>query len=141
MFTLPQLPPIVPKALTATFSDIAAVYDEKCQKPLRIAHNLSETVLDPKTIEKVNVKLAVFILKESTISGLKHYGFCETAAAAAALELFSKFCFIVNVKSPTTGKHKRYIIRDVVKSPDDWKLDFLLNFKKYVQVRDNSKVS
>ena len=38
MFKLPDLPPIVPKALTATFSDIAAVYDEECQKPLRIAH-------------------------------------------------------------------------------------------------------
>ena len=76
---------------------------------MRIAPNLLETVLDPKTIEKVNVKLAMFVLHESTISGLKHYGFCETAAA---LELFSKFWFIVNVKSPTTAKHKRYIIRD-----------------------------
>ena len=137
MFKLLELPPIVPKALTATFSDIAAVYDEECQKPLRIAHKLSETVLDPKTIEKVNVKLATFILHESTISGLKHCGFCETAAA---LELFSKFWFIVNVKSSTTGKHKCYIIRDVVKSLNDWKLDFLLNFEKHVQVRENSKV-
>ena len=105
---------------------------------MRIAHKLSETVLDHKIIEKVNVKLAMFILDESTISGLKHYGFCEIAAA---LELFLKFWFIVNVKSPTTGKHKHYIIRDVVKFPDDWKLDFLLNFEKYVQVRENSKVS
>ena len=39
-FKLSELPPIVPKALTATFSDIAAVYDEKCQKHLRIAHKL-----------------------------------------------------------------------------------------------------
>ena len=49
MFKLPELPSIVPKALTATSSDIAAVYDEECQKPLQIAHKLSETVLDPKT--------------------------------------------------------------------------------------------
>ena len=77
------------------------------------------------------------ILHESTISGLKHYGFCETAAA---MELFSKFWSIVNVKSLTTGKHKRDIIRDVVKSPNDWKLDFLLDFEKYIQVWENSKI-
>ena len=54
IFKLPGLPPIVPISLTATFSDIAAVYDEERQIPLRIAHKLSETVLHPTTIEKVN---------------------------------------------------------------------------------------
>jgi len=138
VFKLPALDPLVPKALTATFSDIATVFDKECDKPLRIAHKLSETVLNPKTIEKVNVKLAVSLLHESTIEALKHYGFSETANV---LDLFSKFWAVLNVASLTIGKHKRDIVRDPVRSPDDWKLEFLINFGKYVTVWENSMVS
>ena len=67
------------------------------------------------------MKLAMSILHESTILGSKHYRFWETAAV---LELFPNFWFMVNVMSPTTGKHKRDIIRDV-KSCDNWKLDYV----------------
>ena len=88
---------------------------------LRIAHKLSETVLNPKTIEKVNVKLALSVFDESTIAALNHYGFSETAAV---LKLFTKFWFILNVSTPSIGKHKRDIVRDPIRSPEDWKLEF-----------------
>jgi len=138
VFQLPILVPLVPEALTAKFADVSAVYDNECHKPLRIAHKLSDTVLNPKTIEKVNVKLVLFVLHESTILALKHYGFYETAAV---LELFTKFWSILNVASPSIGKHKRDIVLDPVKSPDDWKLEFLLDFGKYIAVWENSTVS
>ena len=137
-FELPVLSPLVPRPLTANFSDVVAVYDEECHKCLRIAHKLSETVLNPKTIEKVNVRLALSVLHESTISALKHYGYTDTAAA---LELFLKFCKVLNVSSSTIGKHKMDITQDAVKSPDDWKLEFLLEFGSYVSAWENSKVS
>ena len=95
--------PFVPQILTANFSDVQAVYNNECHKPLRIAHKLSETVLNPKTIKKVNVKLALSLMHESTISALKHYGYSETAAV---LELFLKFWSILNVSSSTIGKQK-----------------------------------
>jgi len=84
-FKLPSVVSLVPEPLTANFSDVVAVYDEECHKPLRIAHKLSETVLNPKTIEKVNVKLALSVLHESTISALRHYGYSETAAVFKVL--------------------------------------------------------
>ena len=99
-FELPVLSPLVPRPLAANFSDVVAVYDEECHKCLRIAHKLSETVLNPKTIEKVNARLALSVLHESTISALKHYGYTDTAAA---LELFLKFWKVLNVPSPTVG--------------------------------------
>ena len=67
LFKLPVLPPLVRESLSAKFSDVVAVYDQECDKCLRIAHKLSETVLNPKTIEKVNVKLALSVLHESTV--------------------------------------------------------------------------
>ena len=138
VFKFPAMLPFVPQILTANFSDVQAVYNNECHKPLRIAHKLSETMLNPKTIEKVNVKLALSLMHESTISAWKHYGYSETAAV---LELFLKFWSILNVSSSTIGKHKRDIARDPLKSPDDWKLDFLSKFGNYVTVWEHSMVS
>ena len=113
IFKLLSLPPFVPNSLTANFSDVQLVYDNECDKPLRIAHKLSDTVLKPKTIEKVNVKLALSVLHDSTVLGLKQFNCSETAAT---IELFIKFWSIVNVSDPTTGKHKRNIIQDPIRS-------------------------
>ena len=95
-------------------------------------------MLYPKTIEKVNVRLALSVLHKSTISGLKHYGYSDTATV---LELFLKFWTILNVLSPISGKHKLNILRDAVKSPHDWKLEFLVDFGSYVSDWENSSVS
>ena len=116
VFKMPMLSPISSQNLTAKFSNVKNVYDLERHKLLRIAHKLMETVLNPKTIEKVNVKLAISLLHVSTRTALKQYGFVETATA---LEFFAKFWNIINVSSPTIGKHKRDIFRDPVKSPDD----------------------
>ena len=133
-----MLSPILSQNLTAKFSDVKNVYGLERHKPLRIAHKLTETVLNPKTIEKVNVKLAMSLLHESTRIALKLYGFVETATA---LEFFAKFWNIINISSPTIGKHKRDIFHDPVKSPDDWKLDYFLELEKYLTFWKNSMVS
>ena len=64
---------LVPAPLTASLADVETVHNNECGKPLRIAHKLSETVLRPKSIKKVNVNLALSLLHESTINALKHY--------------------------------------------------------------------
>jgi len=138
VFKLPAMLPILTESVTGNFSDIESVYNSECHKPLRIAHKLSETVLKPKTIEKVNVKLALSLLHESTVTALKQYGYYDTAAV---LDLFLKFWSILNVSSPTIGKHKRDIVRDPVNSPDDWKLDFLQDFGSLMTVWEHSTVS
>ena len=78
VFKMPMLSPILSQNLTARFSDVKNVYDLERHKPLRIAHKLTKTVLNPKTIEKVNVKHAMSLLHESTCTALKQYGFIET---------------------------------------------------------------
>ena len=142
VFKIPMLSPILSQNLTAKLSDVKNVYDLDIDlerhKPLRIAHKLTETVLNPKRIKKVNLKLAMSFLHESTRIALKQYGFVETATA---LKFFAKFWNIINVSSPTTGKHKRDIFCDPVKCPDDWKLDYFLELEKYLTFWENSKIS
>ena len=124
--------------LELLFGDIDSVYSKECQKPLKIAHRLSETVLHPKAIEKVNVKLALSVFHESTVNALPHFRFHDTASF---VELFLKFWSVINVSSSTIGKRKRDYVRDPVKSTEDWKLDFLLDFAQFVTAWENSKVS
>ena len=120
--------PLVPNAVTAHFNDIVLVYNHECQKLLKIAHCLTETVLRPKAIEKVNVKLALSVFHESTVNALKYFGCNNTASC---VELFLKFWSIINVSNSSIGRCKREYVRDTVKSPEDWKLDFLLHFAKF----------
>ena len=96
VFEMPCMTPILDTPLTASFADIEKVYNLECQKPLRIAHRLTETVLKPNSIEKVNVKLALAVFHESTVIGLKEYGFHETASA---IDLFLKLWNILNVST------------------------------------------
>ena len=138
VFEMPCMTPILDTPLTASFADIEKVYNLECQKPLRIAHRLTETVLKPNSIEKVNVKLALAVFYESTVIGLKEYGFHETASA---IDLFLKLWNILNVSTSEIGKHKRDISRDPVRSTADWKLKFLTDFGHYVSFWKNSNVS
>ena len=57
------------------------------------------------------------------------------------IRTFFKFLSIFNVSSFTISKHKRDIARDPLKSPDDWKLDFLSKFGNYVTVWEHSNMS
>ena len=75
VFKIPVMLPFVPQILTANFSDVQAVYNNECHKPLGIAHKLSETVLNTKTIKKLNVKLILSLMHETIISAFKHYGY------------------------------------------------------------------
>ena len=116
IFELPSFSPLVLTAITVKFSDIETVYNNECQKPLKIANRLTATVLNPKTIEKVNIKLAMAIFHESTVHALKHYGFNKTAAF---IELVLKLWTILIMSNPDLGKRKRNIGCDPVKSPDN----------------------
>ena len=83
---MPSMTPILDSPLTASFADIKKVYNLECQKPLRIAHRLTKTVLKPNSIDKVNAKLALVVFHKSTVLGLKGYVF-----NVMRLKLFNQF--------------------------------------------------
>ena len=47
----------------------------------------------------------------------------------------------MTVSSPIIGKNKRNFVQDPVKSPNDWKLEFLLEFGNFVTIWEESMVS
>ena len=47
---------------------------------------------------------------------------------------------VMNVFNTTAGKHKRYNFQDPVKSTDNWKLEYLLNFKNFIKVWKDSQI-
>jgi hypothetical protein len=57
----------------AKFSDVVDLYKPEASKALKKATKLTPSVLEPKSIEKTSVKLAVSIFCESTRDALKHY--------------------------------------------------------------------
>ena len=73
---------------------------------------------------------------ESTIEALRYYSnhseFSDWNFTADFCELFLNYWKILNVRSPSTGKHKRDSFRDPIRSSLDWKLKFLEKFGTYI---------
>ena len=59
--------------LQANFSHVKQLYALELGKPIKMAHRLSDKVLNPATIERTDVSLANACFHESTIHGLKYY--------------------------------------------------------------------
>ena len=73
--------------------------------PAKLAHKLTDKVLHPSCLEKVNVKLATAATHESTSTALRHFAqhqpnFANFKDTAEFLELVRRWFNICNVKSP-----------------------------------------
>ena len=66
-----------PEGCIASFKDIDDLFTLEAPMTIRKAHRLSPSVLDPKSIEKTSVKLAVSIFCESTRDALQFYAIQE----------------------------------------------------------------
>jgi len=112
---------------------------------LKKAYRLSPTTLNPKSIEKTSVKLAVSVFSESTCDALQFYsaneGQSSWAAIATFISLMLKLWNILNVKTGSKDKHKRDYTMDPVRSSMDWKLAVLQEFTVFCHRWEESKKS
>ena len=92
------------------FAHVKELQNIEIDKPVKIAHKISDKVINPLALEKTNVSLADALFDESTINGLLFYGkngfpaFIETAKF---LRIIRNWWDTFNVKSKFKGKHKR----------------------------------
>ena len=108
---------------------IRNVYNLELGKAPKIAHRLSDKVLNPATIEKTNVSLADSLFHESTIAALRTYAednHLEYKETANFLALIRRWWNFLNVKSTLTGTEKRDPNREKLTSDDvsrlnEWK--------------------
>ena len=107
-----------------------------------MAFKLSEKVLHPTTMERMNASLSDSFFHESTINALKYYsdnGHPEFLATIPFMELVRKWWNIINVKTPFAGLRKRDYTRQPITSMEDEKLQFLLTFSDWLEEWEKSK--
>lgn len=155
-FTCPPMTSELPSGCTAKFKDIVDLYNLESTSSLKKAHRLTPSTLDPKSIEKTSVKLAISVFCESTRDALRFYSSKQAGqtggendseagvenawtGTADFIALILKLWNVMNVKSMTKGKHKRDFTMDPVRSSDDWKLTFLGQFGDFLQQWESSK--
>jgi hypothetical protein len=118
----------LPTGCTAMFKDIVDLYNLEATSSLKKAHRLTPAMLDPNSIEKTSVKLAISVFCESTRVALRFYSSNESETAGTSpkwsgtadfITLILKLWNVMNVKSATKGKHKRDFTMDPVRNSDD----------------------
>ena len=119
-----------------SFNHIEKVFKMEHGKPLKMAHKLTEKVMNPLSIEKTNVKLADAVFHESTINALEYYavnGYPLFKHTVNFLKIVRKMWNITNVKVPNVGQHKRDDSRKPIREPLDDNLHYLSEFGEWVK--------
>ena len=141
-FECPVMENNLPDGCCAKFADIAELYELESTMPLKKAYSLTQSTLDPKSIEKTSTKLALSVFCESTRDALHFYSTHECKdwkGTADFVSVVVKLWKVLNVKTRTKGKHKRDYAMDPVRSSSDWKLQFLREFANFLQLWQHSK--
>jgi len=136
VFECPPMERNLPNGCSANFNHVVELFNMESTMALKKAHRLTPATLNPKSIEKTSVKLAVSVFCESTRDALQFYadneGKLSWASTADFLTLILKLWNVLNVKTRTKGKHKRDYTMDPVRSSLDWKLEFLREFAAFL---------
>ena len=93
--------------IEASFDHVVQVYNLELSMPIKLAHKLTDKVLDPSTLEKTNVQLANSFFHESTINALRYYanhGHPEFKGTADVLQIIRNWFNTVNVRSEFEGQ-------------------------------------
>ena len=135
-FHLPSFPytPESSEMHCADFNHIVTLFEQEIHKPVKMAHKLTRATIQPRSIEKVSVRLAASVFHESTLAALEVHSALKDIASGTAffIRLIMKLWNILNVRTSTAGRRKRNIEKDPVLSANDWKLEFLNEFAQYI---------
>ena len=96
--------------LYPNFAHVRELQHVEMGKPIKIAHKLNDKVINPRALEKTNVKLADALFHESTINALEYYaknGFPYFEQTAKFLRVIRNWWDTFNVKNKYKGEHKR----------------------------------
>ena len=128
----------------AQFKHLQQLHKLEMGEDVKMAYKLTDRVLNPTSIERVNVQLAVAATHESTVAALRFfsqkYEYRDFKQTADFLEMLRKWFSVVNVKTAFT--HVR--LRDALRAPPRngescTGLDFLTAFAAMLQVWQNRK--
>jgi len=137
VFECPPMERNLPEGSHADFKHVTELYNKEATMSLKKAHRLTPATLQPKSIEKTSVKLAVSVFCESTRDALRFYAENEAESSwsgtADFVTVILKLWNVLNVKTSSKGKRKRDYTMDPVRSSMDWKLQFLREFAQFLE--------
>jgi hypothetical protein len=115
--------------LFANLSDLEKIHSAESNNIIKSAPALSKKVLNPSSLERQNVQLAVRLFDEKNIEALNQsYNEMKNVGTAEFLKTILHWWRIVNVRSPKSGYHQRDSFRDPIREPNDKNIQFLLKF-------------
>lgn len=124
--------------LHADYKHLEQVHMMELGGQVKMAHRLTDRVLHPTSVERVNVRLAIAATHESTVAALRYFSQSDKYRAfrgtADFLELLSRWFSVVNVKTAYTHVRLRDPIRTPPSNVERGGLDFLVAFREMLQV-------
>jgi len=122
------------------FQHLRQLHSLELGKPVKYAYRLTDKCLNPAPIERTNVMLANSVFHESTINALWHYSESnpEFADTATFLRIIRTWWDIVNVKTPTVGKHKRDVNKEPFTLENEHAQHFFRSFSTWLKEWKNS---
>ena len=124
--------------LKAEFKHLEQLHMMELGGEAKMAHRLTDRVLHPTSVERVNVGLAMAATHESTVTALRYFGQRDEHRAfrgtADFLELLRRWFSVVNVMTAYTHIRLREPIRTPPSNEERDGLNFLSAFKEMLQV-------
>ncbi|KAF0310523.1 WD repeat-containing protein 60 [Amphibalanus amphitrite] len=92
--------PTTETVVKAEYNHLQQLYRMEMGQDIKMAYRLTDRVIHPTTVERVNVQLAVAATHETTVAALRFYGqkeeHCNFRQTADFLEMLKKWFSIVN---------------------------------------------
>ena len=129
------------RQLKINFRHLTRLYNMERGVPGKLAYKLTDKVIKPSALERVNVRLAAAATHESTCKALRHFAEfrpdCkEMVDTAEFLELVRRWFNICNVKSPymaCTLNDKNRVALRLECEESEQSLKFLSDFGKFMR--------
>ena len=118
--------------MKAEFSHLLKLHQMEQGTVVKMAYRLTDRVLHPTSLERVNVQLAMSAMHETTLAALRFYGqkeeYSHFSQTAEFLDLLRRWFATVNVRSSYTHVRLRDPARKPVRSDEKESLTFLSSF-------------
>ncbi|XP_037500178.1 uncharacterized protein LOC119374192 [Rhipicephalus sanguineus] len=132
-----------PKILTASFKTLRDLHLKEQDQLVKAAPMLSVKALNPSSMERQNVKLALKVFNPSTTAAVEtyaqRYDLQHAPGTAEFLRIVETWWKIINVKSPSKGRRLRYVLQTPVAQILCPQVEFLRNIVQWLDVWEQLK--
>ena len=126
----------------ANFKHIEELYNLESSLSLRLAHKLSERVLNPTTIQRTSAKLAMSLFHDSSVAALKFYvnnGHEDWSSTSSFVSYVCDIIKILNIRTSSVGLRRNDPLKLPLECSSDHRLDSLSSFADFIRDWRNCK--